>query len=288
VKENNFDNLLRGHVSQSLQEFNNVYSEEMTEWLFATKDFGLDIVSLNVQRGRDHQIPGYTTYKHLCGFGPTSTWNDMKQFIDSEHVHRLTHTYKSPEDVDTYIAMSMERPVSGTLLGPTTKCLIQQQFKALQMGDRFFFTNPGLFSDVELNRIKSQSLASIMCANADDATSLRLQPNVFKKPDLHSNPLKLCSTYSRFELDMIPSGSEVVDANQFVDENQFGQVPMLPFTHELDDSDLMLTMYEEDVPSSSFSSGDWKNPDLDLGHVQQDLDLYGGETSHEIQLEEKY
>ena len=58
----------------------------------------------------------------------------MKQFIDSEHVHRLTHTYKSPEDVDTYIAMSMERPVSGTLLGPTTKCLIQQQFKALQMG----------------------------------------------------------------------------------------------------------------------------------------------------------
>ena len=63
MKENNFDNLLRGHVSQSLQEFNNVYSEEMTEWLFATKDFGLDIVSLNVQRGRDHQIPGYTTYK---------------------------------------------------------------------------------------------------------------------------------------------------------------------------------------------------------------------------------
>ena len=179
------------------------------------------------------------------------------------------------------------------------------------LGDRFFFTNPGLFSDVELNRIKSQSLASIMCANADDATSLRLQPNVFKKPDLHSNPLKLCSTYPRFELDSMPSGkvfkrgfysnskfetnafeivlgSEVVDANQFVDENQFGQVPMLPFTHELDDSDLMLTMYEEDVPSSSFSSGDWKNPDLDLGHVQQDLDLHGGETSHEIQLEEKY
>jgi peroxidase len=61
----NFDDFMRGLGSQSLQEFNNIYTEEMTEWLFAenNQSHGLDIVALNVQRGRDHQIQGYTAYK---------------------------------------------------------------------------------------------------------------------------------------------------------------------------------------------------------------------------------
>ena len=46
-----YDELLRGQVSQSVQEYNNKYTEEVTEWLFANENFGLDIVSLNVQRG---------------------------------------------------------------------------------------------------------------------------------------------------------------------------------------------------------------------------------------------
>jgi hypothetical protein len=42
-----------------------MFTPEMTEWLFPPegKDFGLDIVALNIQRGRDHQIQGYTEYK---------------------------------------------------------------------------------------------------------------------------------------------------------------------------------------------------------------------------------
>jgi hypothetical protein len=46
-------------------DFNNIFTPEMTEWLFKerNKDFGHDIVALNVQRGRDHQIQGYPAYK---------------------------------------------------------------------------------------------------------------------------------------------------------------------------------------------------------------------------------
>ena len=60
-----YDDLARGLCSQSMREFNTVYSPEMTEWLFPEEelDSGLDIVALNVQRGRDHQIQGYTSYR---------------------------------------------------------------------------------------------------------------------------------------------------------------------------------------------------------------------------------
>ncbi len=52
-----------------MHDFNNVFSPEMTEWLFKNDkdDFGMDIVALNVQRGRDHRIHGYTAYKLVPG-----------------------------------------------------------------------------------------------------------------------------------------------------------------------------------------------------------------------------
>ena len=71
LANNTYDELTRGLAAQSVHDFNNVYTSEMTEWLFAEKDkdFGFDIVSLNVQRGRDHQIQGYTNYKWVSSNG---------------------------------------------------------------------------------------------------------------------------------------------------------------------------------------------------------------------------
>ena len=65
LEGNALDNLIRGLAVQPLQEFNNVYTKEVTEFLFPEggKSFGMDLVTLNVQRGRDHQIPGYAKYR---------------------------------------------------------------------------------------------------------------------------------------------------------------------------------------------------------------------------------
>ena len=124
------DDLIRGHTAQSLQEFNAIYANEMAEWMFAAgKDWGLgiyllflppsvflfsiifvslciyilDIVSLNIQRGRDHQIQGYPFYKKMCGLGNTEKWDDLKDLIPEKAVHDLQHAYKNPGDIDFYI-----------------------------------------------------------------------------------------------------------------------------------------------------------------------------------------
>lgn len=65
IEEDNFDCLIRGLAKQPMGQFDNKFTTEMTEFLFARPEnkFGLDIVALNIQRGRDHQLQGYTFYK---------------------------------------------------------------------------------------------------------------------------------------------------------------------------------------------------------------------------------
>ena len=121
----------------------------------------------------------------------------MQDLIPEELVHRMLHTYQSPDDVDLYIGASMETPLTGSQLGPTVHCLVRDQFDRLKKGDRFFYTNPSQFSPAQLAAIKRTSLASVLCANSDDPANLRLPKNVFKVVDNFKNPLLSCSQHEK-------------------------------------------------------------------------------------------
>ena len=62
-----YDNLtletfVRGLTTQKSQELDALFSSELTEHLFQQdeEEFGMDLVSLNIQRGRDHGLAPYT------------------------------------------------------------------------------------------------------------------------------------------------------------------------------------------------------------------------------------
>ena len=53
---------------------------QLTEKLFARNaTFGLDIVALNTQRGRDHGLGSYIAYRSACGFGEAKSFDDLKK-----------------------------------------------------------------------------------------------------------------------------------------------------------------------------------------------------------------
>ncbi len=55
------DGFARGLCSQKIQDFDRHVTDEVTTKLFSElppEGLGTDLVSLNIQRGRDHGIPG--------------------------------------------------------------------------------------------------------------------------------------------------------------------------------------------------------------------------------------
>ena len=67
-----------------------------------------------------------------------------------QRVNLLKQVYKSVEDIDLYVGMTLERPSqNGALVGDTFLCLIGDQFARLKWGDRYFYdlrNQPGSFN----------------------------------------------------------------------------------------------------------------------------------------------
>ena len=142
----------------------------------------MDLVALNLQRGRDHGLPGYNAFRELCGLKRVENFNGFNDLIPKQIVERLKLIYKDVDDVDLFIGGISESSLPGALLGPTFQCLVGDQFKRLQQGDRFFYdseANPGKFTEAQLIEIRHSNLARITCDNGDEIH--QMQPLAFRK-----------------------------------------------------------------------------------------------------------
>jgi len=98
-------------------------------------------------------------------------------------VPRLQRLYGRIEEVDLYIGGTIERPLEGSLLGPTFQCIVGDQFRRLRLGDRFWYEEPnqvGSFTRAQVDALKEASFARILCDNSE--TSQIMQPMAFRSP----------------------------------------------------------------------------------------------------------
>lgn len=57
--------------------------------------------------------------------------------LDPEVRHRIREIYEVPDNLDLYVGGLVEDPISGSLVGPTSACIIAEQFIRLRDGDRY-------------------------------------------------------------------------------------------------------------------------------------------------------
>jgi hypothetical protein len=103
--------------------------------------------------------------------------------------------YSGPEDVDLWSGGVSEKPLPGSMVGPTFACIIGKQFRNLRKGDRFWYENggwPSSFTLEQLSEIRKVKLSRMICDNGDDIDTIQVYGMVL--PDHEINPRVPCNS----------------------------------------------------------------------------------------------
>ncbi|XP_033642488.1 lactoperoxidase-like [Asterias rubens] len=202
VEEGGVGSILRGMLVQPLLVIDGAFSPALTDHLFEDpeKGFGLDLVSLNIQRGRDHGLPGYTVFREdVCGLSQVRSWQELTAVVGDKTAQRLRTIYSTVRDIDPFVGFFSEPPMPGALIGPTLACLIGKQFRSLKYGDRFWYENKSgqqALTDAQQDEIRKSNLARVLCDNIDDLPEI--QPFPFLQADEDSSRCQSLNPYTTF------------------------------------------------------------------------------------------
>nr|XP_022290587.1 myeloperoxidase-like [Crassostrea virginica] len=151
-----------------------------------------DLMSLNIQRGRDHALPSYNAWRKWCGLPVARSFYKLVDHNKDARV-RLRITYDHVNDIDVFVGGITETPRDDALVGPLFECLLGRQFRDLKFGDRYWYETKGVegFRRGELHEIRKVTLSKILC---ETLGLEEIQKDVFSLPDEQSNPLVSCSS----------------------------------------------------------------------------------------------
>jgi peroxidase len=167
---------LRGLSQQQPQEVDPYITDAVRNFLIGGRVAGFDLASLNIQRGRDHGLPGYNQVRLDYGLSAKPTFADMTS--DPDLQAKLASAYSSPDDVDPWVGCLTETHLPGALVGETMFTILKDQFRRLRDGDRFWYE---AYLDPEtLATVQAQSLSIIIRRNTTITTEL--QDDVFHLP----------------------------------------------------------------------------------------------------------
>jgi hypothetical protein len=176
-------------------------SQELTNGLFPAEgaQFGTDLASLNMQRGREHGVPGYNAFREMCGMKRARDWNDLNGVFTNNTLQKYASLYNSVDDIDLWSAGISEKPSQGSMVGTIFGCIMGHTFKNLRFGDRFWYENAGepssfslgkslefglsseadfnhsFFNETEqVNEIRKVRLSRMLCDNSDDIETIQV------------------------------------------------------------------------------------------------------------------
>ena len=176
--------------------------EDLSVFLFVngTSVPGHDLIARNIQRGRDHGLPGYNEYRRFCGMSPACSWQNRPQEIPDATWQLFMTIYDKPADIDLFSGGLAEVKHKSSMLGRTFTCLIGKQFFNLKYGDRFFYTHRGPtvpfpFNDQQLAAISSRGLGDVICDNTQI-------PKITQNPFLAGGEPVQCGQHQKLDIQL--------------------------------------------------------------------------------------
>lgn len=104
----------------------------------------------------------------------------QSRYTESEGINQQDN-YRHPSDVDLWSGGVSERPLPGSMVGPTFGCIIATQFSYSRRGDRFWYelgNQPSSFTPEQLQEIRKVKLSRVICDNTDLIDTIQIYPMV--------------------------------------------------------------------------------------------------------------
>ena len=176
AEEGGIESILRGLASNTHQTIDVKVISTLRNMLFGAPGAGgLDLISLNIQRGRDHGLPSYNDMRRAMGLDPVLSFDQISD--DQGTNQSLQDAYGDVENIDLWIGGLAERPLrdQGSQLGSLLRAIIAKQFVELRDGDRFWYEN--YLEGAELRAVQGTTLANVIRNNT--IIGNELQDDVF-------------------------------------------------------------------------------------------------------------
>merc|ERR1739838_58191 len=209
IREGGADPIVRGLIGRpaKLSRPDELMHEELREKLFALQNqVALDLASLNLQRGRDHGLPGYNDWRVECGMSFAENFSMLRDEIRNDDVrNKLEELYGHPSNIDVWLGGLAEDLIDGARVGPTFRCLIARQFQFLRDGDQYFYKSQ--FTSQQLENLEALTFARVICEN----TGLdRVQADVFRTGVFPDN-FRSCDQIPQIDFERWRENPEVGD-----------------------------------------------------------------------------
>ncbi|GAB4526993.1 MAG: hypothetical protein Tsb0010_10140 [Parvularculaceae bacterium] len=158
------DTILRGLSATHAQEIDTMLIDDVRNFLFGPPGAGgFDLAALNIQRGRDHGLPGVNEVRLAYGLTPLTGFDDPR--LDPIAAARLASIYGSIDEVDAWIAGLAEIPFMDAVVGELIATVLADQFWRLKIGDRFWYEN--IFDQSGVDWFNSITLADVLALNTN-------------------------------------------------------------------------------------------------------------------------
>ncbi|GJM25062.1 MAG: hypothetical protein DHS20C16_14770 [Phycisphaerae bacterium] len=169
------DPILRGLAAQEAQEIDTFVVDGVRNFLFGAPGAGgLDLVALNIQRGRDHGLPSLNEVRTAIGLDMHADFASVNS--DPAVQARLAAIYDDVGQIDLWVGGLAEEHVTGALVGETILTIVRNEFERLRDGDRFWYERYLPAAIVQM--VEGQTLATIIRRNTDIGDEL--QDDVFR------------------------------------------------------------------------------------------------------------
>ncbi len=173
LKETGIDSVLKYLASDPSSEIDTQVVDSVRNFLFgAPGSGGLDLASLNIERGRDHGLADYNTTREAYGLPRVTSFAEITSNTDVQT--KLQELYGTVDNIDLWVGILAEDHLSGTSTGITLQTIVADQFTRVRDGDRFWYEN--IYSGKQLAELQRTSLTDIIQRNSNTTV---LQDNTF-------------------------------------------------------------------------------------------------------------